>query len=101
MSVMTDVLRHLQQFADGATVEPTLVHVRFTLADDTSFVVQGLTISPPAHGNDFWMIQGAAVKAAEALLIREEHVWKVEFAAVRGQPRRIGLHAELAPSTEE
>jgi hypothetical protein len=96
VSFLQDVLKHFEEFARAAGINPEDVYVRLTLADGSAFVVRGLkvTTSPPAQ--NWGMIEGLGKRSGGALVIREAHVVKVEFEPTPKARQPIGLHTEGA-----
>ncbi|HEY2586782.1 MAG TPA: hypothetical protein VGI81_13645 [Tepidisphaeraceae bacterium] len=91
-----DVLSHFESFTRSRAVSPEDVHVRFFLADGSSYTLRGLKASPPASSGGWGLIQGAAEHSADAFAIREQHVVRVEFAVNPAQRGSIGLHTEVS-----
>ena len=91
---MNDVVPYLENFARSKGVKPEEIHVRFTFADGSVFLVQGLKLSAPTIAQGWGMIEGAEADAASAVVIREAHVLKIEFDFARVERQPIGLHTE-------
>lgn len=93
---LNDVLVHFESFTRSRMVNPEDVHVRFFLADGSSYTLRGLKASPPTTSGGWGLIQGAAEHATDAFAIREQHIVRVEFAVNPVQRSAIGLHTEAS-----
>jgi hypothetical protein len=90
---LQDLLSHFQSFVQARAVRPEDVHVRFSLADGSTYVMRGLRIVPPGTASGFGLIEDAA-QQVNSLIVREQHILKVELALDPHEPRPIGLHTE-------
>src|SRR5436305_1778098 len=93
---MEGVVSHLEAYAKSAGLKPEDVHVRLLLADGASHLVVGLKVSGPLPPSSLgWgMIEGVISDvggATSALVVRESHIVKVQFASEPDRPNRIGL----------
>ena len=95
-SFLHDVVSHFQSFAKSRGVNPDDVHVRFFLADGSSYIVRGLKTTAPAASGGWGLIESVAGGATDALAVREQHIVKIELAVNPGEPTSIGLHTEAA-----
>ena len=94
---MEDVITHFNTFVQATGVPPEEVHVRLTLADGSTFFIRGLKLSNSASPNGWGMIEGIGTSAPGAWIVREAHIFKVEFAlAAPPPPSPIGLHTEAS-----
>lgn len=89
------VIEHLKSYARSKGVPIEDVHLRFTLSDSTHVTVQGIRVEGPQGTHSWGMIRGLKGETAEALVIREDHVFCVEFQAEPIARLPAGLHSEV------
>lgn len=97
---LQDILSHFARFVQDRGARPEDVHVRFFLADGSSYVIRGPKVVSPGAPGGFGLIEDAAQRL-NAVLVREQHVVKVEFAGGPVESTTpIGLHTEAGDTRE-
>ncbi len=85
---------HLKSFAKSNGVKEDDVYVRLTLNDGTHVIVRGLKSGGPRGAQGWGMIGALAEDTVDALVIREESIFSIEFQVAPMVRGPAGLRSE-------